>query len=294
MENIVEGHVWLARGRHMHIGARPLIMGIVNVTPDSFSDGGQFLDPEKALAHAMDLAEQGADIVDLGAESTRPGAAPVDVEVELKRIVPLVASLAKRVAIPISVDTMKARVAQAAIDAGASIVNDVSALRFDPEMASIVARMEAGLVLMHMQGMPETMQQAPQYEDVATEVRAFFKERLIAAEQAGISKIQIALDPGIGFGKLQEHNVELLNRLSVFSALNRPILVGLSRKAFLGKILDRPVQERMWGTAAAVALAVDRGAAILRVHDVAEMLDVVKVAAALKASAAPLRQEDYA
>ncbi|MEC4889970.1 MAG: dihydropteroate synthase [Nitrospira sp.] len=290
----MEGHVWLARGRHMHIGARPLIMGIVNVTPDSFSDGGQFLDPEKALAHAMDLAEQGADIVDLGAESTRPGASPVDVEVELKRIVPLVASLAKRVAIPISVDTMKARVAQAAIDAGASIVNDVSGLRFDPEMASIVARTEAGLVLMHMQGMPEGMQQAPQYEDVATEVCAFFKERLIAAEQAGISKSQIVLDPGIGFGKLQEHNVELLNRLSVFSALNLPILVGLSRKAFLGKILDRPVQERMWGTAAAVALAVDRGAAILRVHDVAEMLDVVKVAAALKASAAPLRQEDYA
>lgn len=292
--HIVDGHLWLARGRHIHIGARPLMMGIVNVTPDSFSDGGQFLDPEKALAHALDLAEQGADLLDVGAESTRPGASPVTVEEELKRIIPLVASLAKRVAIPISVDTMKARVAQAALDAGASIVNDVTALRFDPEMASIVARMEAGLVLMHMQGMPDTMQQAPLYENVVTEVCGFFEERLIAAEQAGISKSQIVLDPGIGFGKLQEHNVELLNRLSVFSALNRPILVGVSRKAFLGKILDRPVQERMWGTAAAVALAVDRGAAILRVHDVAEMLDVVKVAAALKAAATSLRQEDYA
>ncbi len=282
----MEGHVWLARGRHIHIGARPLIMGIVNVTPDSFSDGGQFLDPEKALAHAMGLAEQGADILDVGAESTRPGASPVDVEEELKRIIPLVASLAKRVTIPISVDTMKARVAQAAIDAGASIVNDVTALRFDSEMASVVTRMETGVVLMHMQGMPETMQQAPQYEDVVTEVCTFFEERLIAAEQAGISKSQIVLDPGIGFGKLQEHNVELLNRLSVFNVLNRPILVGLSRKAFLGKILDRPVQERMWGTAAAVALAVDRGASILRVHDVAEMLDVVKVAVALTAASA--------
>lgn len=293
IENIVEGHLWLARGRYLHSGARPLIMGIVNVTPDSFSDGGQFLDPEKALAHALDLAEQGADLLDIGAESTRPGASPVAVEEELKRIVPLVASLAKRVAIPISVDTMKARVAQAALDAGASIVNDVTALRFDPEMASVVARMEAGLVLMHMQGMPETMQQAPQYDEVVTEVRAFFEERLTAAEQAGIARSQIVLDPGIGFGKRQEHNVELLNRLPAFSALNRPMLVGLSRKAFLGKILNRPVQDRIWGTAAAVALAVDRGAAILRVHDVAEMLDVVKVAAALKAAASS-KQEDYA
>ena len=277
--------MWLARGRRIHLGARPLIMGIVNVTPDSFSDGGRFLDPEKALSHAMNLVEQGADLLDVGAESTRPGARPVDAKEELKRLIPLITNLAKRIAIPISVDTMKARVAQAAIDAGASIVNDVTALRFDPEMASVVARTEVGVVLMHMQGMPETMQQTPQYEDVVQEVCAFFKARFAAAEQAGITKSQIVLDPGIGFGKLQEHNVELLNRLSVFNVLNRPILVGVSRKAFLGKILDRPVQDRIWGTAAAVALAVDRGAAILRVHDVAEMLDVVKVAWALKAAA---------
>lgn len=264
-------------------------MGIVNVTPDSFSDGGCFLDPEKALGHAMDLVEQGADILDVGAESTRPGARPVDAEEELKRLIPLITSLAKRVAIPISVDTMKARVAQAAIDAGVSIVNDVTALRFDPEMASVVACTEAGVVLMHMQGMPDTMQQGPRYEDVVSEVCEFFAARLQAAEQAGITKRQIVLDPGIGFGKLQEHNVKILKRLSVFNVLNRPILVGVSRKAFLGKILDRPVQDRIWGTAAAVALAVDRGAAILRVHDVAEMLDVVKVAAAISS-----KQEDYA
>jgi dihydropteroate synthase len=269
-------------------------MGIVNVTPDSFSDGGRFLDPHKALVHAMDLVEQGADMLDVGAESSRPGAYPVDAEEELRRLLPLIASLAKRVAIPISVDTMKARVAQAAIDAGASIVNDVTALRFDPEMASVVARTEAGVVLMHMQGMPETMQQAPQYEEVVPEVCAFFEARLSAAEQAGIAKNRIVLDPGIGFGKLQEHNLELLNRLSAFSVLNRPILVGVSRKAFLGKILDRPVRDRIWGTAAAVALAVDRGAAILRVHDVAEMMDVVKVASAMKAAAVSSKQEGYA
>ncbi|MGA6829030.1 dihydropteroate synthase [Nitrospira sp. NS4] len=269
-------------------------MGIVNVTPDSFSDGGRFLDPEKALGHGMDLVAQGADILDVGAESTRPGASPVDADEELRRLIPLITSLAKRVPIPISVDTMKARVAQAAIDAGASIVNDVTALRFDPEMASVIARTGAGAVLMHMQGMPETMQQAPQYEDVVSEVCEFFAARVDAAEQAGIAKSHIVLDPGIGFGKLQDHNVQLLNRLSAFRGLNRPILVGVSRKAFLGKILDRPVEDRIWGTAAAVALAVDRGADILRVHDVAEMLDVVKVAAAMKAVAVSLKREGYA
>jgi len=269
-------------------------MGIVNVTADSFYDGGRYAKPEQAIAHALELLEQGADILDLGAESTRPGASPVSEEDELARVIPVVAELARRITVPISVDTTKSRVAQRALDAGASIINDVSALRCDAEMATVVARSGAAIVLMHMQGTPQTMQKTPQYESVVAEVAHFLDERMQVAGEAGIAKTNILLDPGIGFGKLPVHNLDLLDQLSSFTMLHRPLLVGLSRKAFIGHIVDRSVDHREWGTAAAVALAVDRGAQILRVHDVAMMADVVKVAAAVRSRASSARQEHYA
>jgi dihydropteroate synthase len=212
----------------------------------------------------------------------------------MDRLLPVLSEVVKQTAVPVSVDTMKSRVARAALDAGASIINDVTAMRFDPDMVQVVAAYGAGVVLMHMQGTPVTMQESPHYENVVSEVREFFDERIDAAERAGIAKSHIVLDPGFGFGKLQVHNLKLLNEMSVFSRFGCPLLVGLSRKAFLGKILERPVQDREWGTAAAVALAVDRGAAIIRVHDVASMKDVVKVAAAVRSAPLTVKQEDYA
>lgn len=272
-----------ACSRLIQWGDRPLIMGIINVTPDSFFDGGRFFDPDAAAAHAVRLAEEGADIVDLGAESTRPGSLAVDEKEELRRLIPVVSAVAKTVKIPVSVDTAKAAVARAALDAGAVIVNDVTALRGDPGMAAVVAESRAGVVLMHMQGTPLTMQQAPDYGDVVEAVSSFFAERMRYAGDRGIARSQIMLDPGIGFGKLLHHNLDLLAQLRTLTGFNRPVLVGVSRKAFIGKIAHKPVEDRLWGTAAAVALAVERGASILRVHDVAPMVDVVKVAAAIAA-----------
>lgn len=284
----------LAVGRPIPIHGCPLIMGIVNVTPDSFSDGGRYVALDRAVSHAVTLVEEGADILDLGAESTRPGATPVGEQEEMDRLLPVLHEVVKRTTVPISVDTMKSRVARAALDAGASIINDVSAMRFDPQMAQVVAESGAAVVLMHMQGTPLTMQLDPRYDNVVSEVRKFFDERIEAAERAGIVKSHIVLDPGFGFGKLQVHNLELLNQLSEFSEIGYPLLVGLSRKAFLGKILDRQVQDREWGTAAAVALAVDRGAAIVRVHNVARMKEVVKVAAAVRSAPHTVKQENHA
>ncbi len=285
---------FVAKGREVMCGGRPLIMGVVNVTDDSFYDGGRYADSERAITHAIELVDQGADILDIGAESTRPGAHPVREEDELARVVPVIAELARRVTVPISVDTTKSRVAQSALDAGASIVNDVSALRGDTAMASVVARSGAGVVLMHMQGTPQTMQAAPMYGEVVAEVMQFFNERMQAAMEAGIAKMNIVLDPGIGFGKLLEHNLELLNRLPELTMLDRPLLVGASRKAFIGQLVGRSAEHREWGTAAAVALAVDRGARILRVHDVGIMADVVKVAAAIGAGSPSARQAYHA
>ncbi|MBM4139267.1 MAG: dihydropteroate synthase [Nitrospira sp.] len=270
---------------------RPLVMGIVNVTPDSFYDGGRYNLPEGAIAHALELVEQGADILDIGAESTRPGAKPVSQEDELARLIPVITGLVRRVTVPISVDTTKASVAQSALAAGACIINDVSALRSDASMASVVARSGAAVVLMHMQGTPQFMQNDPQYGDVANEVMSFLHERIQAAEAAGISRTNIILDPGIGFGKRLTHNLEILKRLSDLTVLGYPVLVGLSRKAFIGQLLGRPVERRAWGTAAAVALAVDRGATILRVHDVAMMTEVVKVSAAMRTAVPQVDQE---
>ena len=273
-------HWVLAKGYKIDCRTRPLIMGVVNVTADSFYDGGRYLIPERAIAHALELVAQGADLIDIGGESTRPGSRPVSEQDELDRVRPVVSELARLVSIPISVDTTKSRVAQCALDHGASIINDVSALRQDPAMASVIARSGAAVVLMHMQGTPQTMQLAPRYSDVTTEVVQFLDERIQTALSAGIARTNIILDPGFGFGKLVSHNLELLRRLSALLTLDRPLLVGLSRKAFIGKIVDKSVEHREWGTAAAVALAVDRGARIIRVHVVAMMMDVVKLAAA--------------
>jgi dihydropteroate synthase len=266
-------------------------MGVVNVTTDSFYDGGRYVESERAIAHALELVEQGADIIDLGGESTRPGACPVSEQDELAHVIPVVKGLVHRVSVPISIDTSKSRVAEVALDYGASIINDVSALRQDPAMASVIARFDAAVVLMHMQGTPQTMQQSPQYSDVVGEVVRFLEGRVQMALRAGIAGTNILLDPGFGFGKLVNHNLDLLDGLSAIAALNRPVLVGLSRKAFIGNVVERPVEHREWGTAAAVALAVDRGAHILRVHDVAMMIDVAKMAAALNPRWSSYRQE---
>lgn len=287
--------IWaVAKGRELRCDTGPLVMGIVNVTPDSFSDGGRHASPEQAVAHALKLVEQGADILDIGAESTRPGAQPVSEEVELARLLPVVAELARRVTVPISVDTTKATVASLALEAGASIVNDVSGLRHDPEMGTVIAHYDAGVVLMHGHGTPASMQDPPCYDDVVGEVKGFLEERLETAERAGIARMHIVLDPGIGFGKLRTHNLQLLNHLTALMSLNRPLLVGVSRKSFIGDIVGRTVNDREWGTAAAVALAVDRGATILRVHDVNTMADVAKVAAAIRSCTLVRTREGHA
>jgi dihydropteroate synthase len=270
-----------AKDRLIEFHDRPLIMGVVNVTPDSFFDGGRYIDTEAAVAHAVRLVEEGADLLDIGAESTRPGADVVNEEEERRRAIPVVTAVAKAVTVPISIDTSKASVARAALDAGAVLVNDVTALRGDPAMVDVVTQTGSGIVLMHMNGTPRSMQQSPHYNDVVGEISEFFEDRIHFAMSHGIARRQIILDPGIGFGKLLEHNLALLAQLRRFTLFECPVLVGVSQKGFLGQLLDRPVQERQWGTAAAVAMAVDRGAGILRVHDVRAMRDVVQVAAAI-------------
>lgn len=270
-----------ARGRLIPLEA-PLLMGVLNVTPDSFSDGGRYLEPAVAVAHACAMVEEGADLIDIGAESSRPGSEPVEQDEEIRRLIPVVKEVCRRISVPVSIDTTKSDVARLALDAGAHIINDISALRFDPRMGEVVAETRAGLVLMHMQGRPRTMQQAPRYENVVHDVKQFFVERMEAARAVGIDPEQILLDPGIGFGKNLFHNLTLLAELNQVVALGRPVLVGVSRKAFIEQVLERPVGERMMGTAAAVAVAVLQGALVLRVHDVGPMRDVVKMVDAIK------------
>ena len=251
--------------------AAPRVMGIVNVTPDSFSDGGLYLDPGAAVGHGRRLAAEGADLLDVGGESTRPGAAAVDAASELERIAPVVAALAGDAGGPgVSIDTSKAAVAAAALDAGAVWVNDVTALRGDPELAALCAERGCEVVLMHMLGSPRTMQDDPRYDDVVDDVRAFLAERIEAAVAAGVDERRILVDPGIGFGKTVDHNLELLRRLGELRELGRPIVVGASRKRFLGAITGREVDRRGGGTAAANVLALAAGADVFRVHDVAE------------------------
>ena len=256
------------------------LMGIVNVTPDSFSDGGLYAEPEAAIAHGRRLLAEGADILDVGGESTAPGATAVPVEEELRRVEPVVAALAAG-GVAVSIDTTKAAVAAAALDAGAAIVNDVTALRGDPEMAPLCAERGATVVLMHMLGTPRTMQEDPRYREVVADLRAFFEERLAAASAAGIDEERIWLDPGIGFGKTDRHNAALLSRLGELAELGRPLVVGTSRKSFIGRIDGSPPGERLGGTIASSLLAAANGAAVLRVHDVAELRQALRVANAV-------------
>lgn len=267
------------RKKSYDLSHRTLIMGALNVTPDSFSDGGHFFDREKAIEEGLRLAQGGADILDIGGESTRPGAKPLDAEEEIRRVIPLIRTLVQKIDIPISVDTRKARVAEKALETGAEMINDISALRFDERMAEVVARWKVPVVLMHMRGNPETMQLDTHYDDFLGEILSFFRERVVFAESRGIPADQIVLDPGIGFGKSleEQHNLILLKYLQNFKVLEKPLLIGTSRKAFIGKILGLPPREREEGTMATVAVAILNGANIVRVHEVERMRRVVQV-----------------
>jgi dihydropteroate synthase len=256
------------------------IMGIVNVTPDSFSDGGEFLDPERAIAHGRELAAEGADILDIGGESTRPGAAAVSSREELVRVQPVIEGLTPD-GTPISIDTSKAVVAEAALDAGATMVNDVTALRADPDLAAVCAETGCEVVLMHMLGDPRTMQESPAYDDVVDDVKAFLAERIEFAVSEGIDERQIWIDPGIGFGKTVEHNLELHRRLEELAELGRPIAFGSSRKSFIGKLTEAEVDQRLGGTIASNVIAYANGAGMLRVHDVGPMRQALTVAEAI-------------
>jgi dihydropteroate synthase len=273
--------VMVMRGRALPLADRVHIMGILNVTPDSFSDGGRYLNPDDAVVHALTMVEQGADVLDIGAESSKPGAIPIDEEEGRRRLIPIVRAVCRRISIPVSIDTTKASIAEQALDVGAAMINDISALRFDARMGAVVAKSGAGVILMHMRGHPQTMQHAAQYVDVVEEVRQFLKARVGAAKAMGIPPERILLDPGIGFGKNCSHNLTLLNRLDTLCALGPPMIVGVSRKAFIGKMLNRPIDERLMGTAGAVAVAIMKGARMVRVHDVAPIRDVVRMIEAI-------------
>ncbi|MBT8359120.1 MAG: dihydropteroate synthase [Deltaproteobacteria bacterium] len=274
----------------LELGKRTLIMGVLNITPDSFSDGGNFFNFDDAVAQGEKLVRDGADIIDIGGESTRPFSDPVSVEEEIERVVPVIEKLAKQVSIPISIDTTKAKVARRALQAGASMVNDIGALRLDPDMASVVSEFGVPIILMHMLGTPKTMQEFPQYDDLIKEIKSFLADAIQAAEISKIPKTHIIIDPGIGFGKTVEHNLLLIKNLHEFSSLNVPLLIGSSRKAFIRKILkgkndqdiqpDLPIVET--GTQASVAAAILNGAHIVRVHDVANTCATVKIVDAIK------------
>lgn len=267
-------------GRSLDLG-RPQIMGVLNITPDSFSDGGKFIGRQAAIDHARAMVEAGAAIVDIGGESTRPGAAEVSVEQELSRVIPVIEALSDSIPAVISIDTSKPEVMAAAVAAGAGLINDVRGLR-EPGALEAVAGLTVPVCLMHMQGQPRTMQKAPHYEDVVEEVYGFLMERVAACEAGGIARERLILDPGFGFGKTVEHNLRLLAHLQRFQQSGLPLLVGMSRKSMLGMITDRPVEQRLAGSLALAALAVWQGAQIIRVHDVAETLDVLKVVAATR------------
>jgi dihydropteroate synthase len=276
-------------------GARPAVMGIVNVTPDSFSDGGRFFEPDAAIEHGIELAAQGADLLDVGGESTRPGAAPVSAADEIARVLPVVERLSAATSVPVSIDTTKASVAKAALDAGATIVNDVSAGRLDPDILEVTAAAGAGYVAMHMQGEPRTMQLDPKYDDVVREIGDFLVERIDVAHAAGIAAGAITVDPGVGFGKTVEHNLQLLAGLpSLVARVGVPVLIGPSRKTFIGNVLaaatgaprDLPVDQREEGTLATVAWAVEHGASIVRVHDVRPAWEAIRLLDAMRQAGA--------
>jgi dihydropteroate synthase len=280
-KNINKTIVQWPSGR-LDFSAGCIIMGVLNVTPDSFSDGGQFLDTDKAIKHGLKMAGEGAAIIDIGAESTRPGAEPVTVKEQIRRVVPIIEALCRKIDVPISIDTNKSEVAKAALQAGAAMINDITALS-DERMGRLAAEQQVPVVLMHIQGTPANMQIEPKYEDVVTEVLQFLLERARRAEQFGIPKERIFIDPGIGFGKTLEHNLELLRNIHKFVDTDYRVLIGTSRKSFIGKITGKEnPAERIFGTAASVALCVAAGVSIVRVHDVAEMVDMVKVVNAIE------------
>ncbi|HEX6834900.1 MAG TPA: dihydropteroate synthase [Rudaea sp.] len=272
-------------GRELRLD-RPRIAGIVNVTPDSFSDGGHHLDPAAAIAHALQLVEQGADLLDIGGESTRPGAEPVSADEEIVRVVPVIEALARQTSVPISIDTSKPEVLRAAVAAGAGMVNDVYALRGEGALDA-AAELKIAVCLMHMQGEPRTMQDDPRYDDVVSDVRRFLAERIFACEMSGIDKNRIVADPGFGFGKTLEHNLALLRGFDQLAALGVPIMAGLSRKAMIGTLTGRTIDQRAVGSAAAALIAVQKGAAIVRVHDVAATRDALAVWEGVASGAAP-------
>jgi dihydropteroate synthase len=274
--------IWKIRDRELDLSRRALVMGIINATPDSFSDGGSFLNPADAVAHGKKLVAEGAEILDIGGESTRPGAESVSASEEMDRVLPVIRALRRESEVMISIDTSKASVARAALEAGADIINDVTGLRGDPEMPQLAASSQAGVVIMHMQGEPRTMQVAPRYDDVVREVGEFFRQALDRAVRYGINPMRIALDPGIGFGKTPEHNRCLLANLSAFLEFQRPLLVGLSRKSFLGWLIgSSKMEDRFWPGVALTSLCRERGARIVRVHDVKSHTDALRMTEAI-------------
>jgi dihydropteroate synthase len=279
-------HLWRIRGTDHDLSQRGMIMGIVNVTPDSFSDGGKFLDAGRAVEHALRLVEEGADILDIGGESTRPGAEPVEEAEELRRVLPVIRTLRSVTKTLISIDTMKAAVARAALDAGADIINDVTGLRGDPAMSHVASETDAGLVVMHMTGTPRTMQQKPEYVDVVADVTAHFAERLHTLESIGIDPKRIALDPGFGFGKTLEHNVSLMRALPRLAGMGRPLLVGVSRKSMIARLLEEDgLETREWPTVALTAHMRELGARVFRVHEVKPNAQALRMTEAICAAA---------
>jgi len=270
------------------LGKKTLVMGILNITPDSFSDGGLYYDKNSASLRAIQIEKEGADILDIGGESTRPGSEPVSIEDEIERTIPLIRKLTKTLKIPISIDTNKSQVAHLALECGASMVNDVTGLRGDSLMASVVAHHRVPVVIMHMKGNPRTMQVNPRYRNLIEEIMQSLKDGIKIAKKAGIKKDKIIIDPGIGFGKTTRHNLQILNRLSEFRKLGYPLLIGTSRKSFIGGVLDLPVGMRLFGTAATVAVAICNGADIVRVHDVQEMVQVSRMVDAIVGRASRL------
>ena len=274
--------IWKIRDREIDLSRRARVMGIINATPDSFSDGGSFLDPQAALAHGLQMVAEGAEILDIGGESTRPGAQSDEADEEIRRVLPIIQALRRESQVLLSIDTSKAAVAEAALDAGADIINDVTGLRGDPDMPALAASTSAGVVIMHMQGEPRTMQVAPTYDDVVHEVGEFFRQSLARSVACGIDPMRIALDPGIGFGKTPEHNRRLLAELSAFLEFGRPLLVGASRKSFLGWLAgSSAMDDRFWPGVALTSLCRERGARILRVHDVKPHTEALRMTEAI-------------
>ena len=283
IKNISKTHYSIrCRKRTLTLGKRTLLMGVLNVTPDSFSDGGFFYDKEKAIAHGLRMVEEGADIIDIGGESTRPGSKPLELKEELRRVLPVIESLSKEVDVPISIDTYKSTVAQRAIEAGAEIINDISGLHFDPALAQVAAKENAPLVLMHIRGTPETMQKDIHYGSLFSEILKYLKDSIQRAESAGLDPRQIIIDPGIGFGKTIEDNLLIIKNLFEFRILGKPILLGTSRKSFIGKILNAGVEERLEGTLSSIAIGVLNGAHIIRSHDVLQAKKAIAVADAIR------------